>query len=269
MVGIGVAAKGGTRVEHAVLCQVEVILCNELPQVSRAEMVFLRAKGIVQIKGINAQLVRHHHITVIGHAACHPVMAADGLQPPDLVYVLECNAIHFISTVGLQQLAQPLHALAGGVDVGQHQIDDVLLADAAGHLGLLPPGRLVHHQRVSAQHAGVGGDGLGGGHADIGGIDTGCGPDPLALHSVGHGGHPHGVTGQRDLHMGQHRAVDRRMLLGLDHHEFLCREMAGTGIVVAGDHGGAVIGCVFTNQKRCTCHNIFSSESKYLSLGLP
>lgn len=29
-------------------------------------MVFLRAKGIVQIKGINAQLVRHHHITVIG-----------------------------------------------------------------------------------------------------------------------------------------------------------------------------------------------------------
>ena len=60
------AAKGGTRVEHAVLCQVEVILCNELPQVSRAEMVFLRAKGIVQIKGIDAQLVRHHHITVIG-----------------------------------------------------------------------------------------------------------------------------------------------------------------------------------------------------------
>ncbi len=30
-------------------------------------MVFLRAKGIVQIKGIDAQLVRHHHITVIGH----------------------------------------------------------------------------------------------------------------------------------------------------------------------------------------------------------
>ena len=196
-------------------------------------------------------------------------MAANGLQPPDLVHILERNAVHLVSTVGLKQLAQPLHALAGGVDVGQHQIDDILLADAAGHLGLLPLGRLVHHQRVSAQHAGVGGDGLGGGHADIGGIDTGCGPDPLALHGVGHGGHPHGVTGQRDLHMGQHGFVNSRVLLRLHDHKFFGREMPRTGIVVAGDHGGAVIGCVFTNQKRCTCHNIFSSESKYLSLGLP
>ena len=110
----------------------------------------------------------------------------------------------------IQQAAQPLHALPGRVDIRQHQIDDILLADAAGHLRGIAHGRLVHHQRVSPQHAGVGGDGLGSGHAHIGGIDTGRSPDALALHSVWHGRHPHGIARQGDLHMGQHGFVNSR-----------------------------------------------------------
>ena len=257
VVGVVVAAKSVPRVQASVQRQVEMIGREELPQVRRAHIVFFVAIGIVQVKAVDAQLVGHDHVGIIRHAAGHPVVAADGLQPPDLVDILERDAVHLIGAVGLQQAAQPLHALPGRVDIGQHQIDDILLADAAGHLRGIAHGRLVHHQRVSPQHAGVGGDGLGSGHAHIGGIDTGRGPDALALHSVWHGRHPHGIARQGDLHMGQHGFVNSRVLLRLHDHKFFGREMPRTGIVVAGDHGGAVIGCVFTNKDRCTSHKFF------------
>ena len=247
MVGVLVAAKRIPGVQHTVLRQIQMVLGNEFLQVGRAQMIFLAAVSVLKVECVDAQLVRHHHIGIIRHPACHPVVAADGLEPPDLVHILKRDAVHLIGTVLFQQTAQPPHALPGRVDVGQHEIDDVLLTDAAGHFGLLALGRLVHHQRVGSQHAGVRGDGLGGRHADICRIDARSRPDALALHGVGHGRHPHRVPGQRDLDVRQHRAVDCRVLFRMDDHKFLGREMPRTRVVVAGDHGGAVIRSVFTN----------------------
>ena len=235
VVGVVVAAKSVPRVQASVQRQVEMIGRDELPQVRRAHVVFFVTIGIVQVKTVDAQLVGHDHVGIIRHAAGHPVVAADGLQPPDLVHILEGDAVHLISTIGLQQLAQTLDALPGRVDVGQHQHHKVFLADAAGH------------QRVGPQHPGVGGDGLSGGHTDVGGVDTGSRPDALALNGIGHGGHPQRVAGQRNFHMGDHRMVDCGVVLRVDDHKLFGHEMAGTRIVVAGDHGGAIVRGIFAD----------------------
>ena len=254
MVGVIVAAKGIPGVQCAVQREVEVVLGDELPQVGRAEVVFLCAEGIFQIKGVDAQLVGHDHIHIVRHAAGDPVVTADGLQPPDLVYILKSDAVHLVSTVLLQQAAQTQHALTGRVDIGQHQIDDILLADAAGHLGLFTLGGLILHQRVCAQHAGVGGDGLGGGHAHIGGIDAGSRPDALALYGVGHGGKPQCALRQGDFHMGEDAAVGLGQVFRVDHSEFFSGEMAGAGVIVAGDHGRAIVRCCLADQNGSASH---------------
>ena len=244
MVGVIVAAEGVPRVQAAVRGEIQVILFHELRQISRAHVLPLGTKGVLQIKAVDAQLVRHDHIAVVRHTAGDPVVAADGLQPPDLVHVLEGDAVHLVGTIRFQQLAQPPHALAGRVDIRQGQVDDIFLPDAAGH------------QRVRAQHAGVGGDGLGGGHAHIGRVDAAGRPDALALHRIGHGGEAQRTFGQRHLHMRKHTAVGFRHLRRVHHGEFFGGEVARAGIVVAGDHGGAIIRSIFADQNCRTSHNL-------------
>lgn len=173
MVGIVVAAKGGTGVKYTIHGKIQMVVGNKLAQVGRAQMLPPCAKSVLQVKGIQSELVGHHNIGVVRHPAGDPVMAADGLQPPDLVYVLEGDAVLFIGAVLLQQAAQAGHTLPGRADVGQHQADDVLFPDAAGDHGVCP------------QHPGVGGDGLGSGHADIGFIDAGGCPDPSPSMALG------------------------------------------------------------------------------------
>ena len=241
MVSIVVAAEGIARVEAAVQREVEVVLVHKGLQVLRAHVVFLCAAGVGKVEAVDAELVGHHDIAVVRHTAGHPVVAADGLQPPDLVHILKRDAVHLIGAVRPEQLAQSHHALAGRADIGQHEADDVLLANAAGHFRPFPFGGLVHHQRVCAQNARVGRDGLGGRHAHMGRIDARGRPDALAFHGVGHGRHPQRMAGQRHLHMGDHRPIDGRVLLRLHDHELFGREMPRTRIVVAGDHGGAIV----------------------------
>ncbi len=96
-----------------------MILFDKVAQIGRAHEVLLLAKSVVQVQRVQAQLVRHDHIDIIGHAAGHPVVAADGLQPPDLVHILEGNAVHLVGAVLLQQAAQAPDTLARGADVGQ------------------------------------------------------------------------------------------------------------------------------------------------------
>ena len=67
--------------------------------------------------------------------------------------------------------------------------------------------------------------------------------------------------------MGQHGFVNSRVLFRLHDHKFFGREMPRTGIVVAGDHGGAVIGCVFTNKDRCTSHSFSLRSFKFRFAG--
>ena len=164
-----------------------MIPADKLTQIGRADKVLLFAQCIVQIQHIQSQLVGHDDIHIIGHAAGHPVVAADRLKPPYLVRILKGNAVHLIGAVLLQQAAEAVYTLPRGADVGQDQINDVLLADAA------------LDERVGPQHTRVGGDGLGGGHADIGSVHAAGSPKALALHSVGHGGHPQAALGQGDL----------------------------------------------------------------------
>ena len=219
-----------------------MVLGDKLSQIGGTHVLFLLAQRIVQVQLVDAQLVGHDHVHVIGHTAGHPMVAADGLQPPDLIHVLEGDAVHLVGAVSLQQGTQTLHALAGVVDVGQHKVDDVLLADAA------------LHQRVSAQHAGIGGNGLGSGHADVGGVDTGRRPDAFALHSVGHGGKAHGPGGHRDLHVRNHRLIGGGQVLRMDDRPLFSGEMPGTRIVVAGNHGRTVVGGIFADKNSSAGH---------------
>ena len=87
--------------------------------------------------------------------AGHPVVAADGLQPPDFVFVVEGNAVGLIGAVLREKRAKTQHALARGVNVGQDENDDVLLADAAAVFLLAVLGLLQLDHRVGCEHARV------------------------------------------------------------------------------------------------------------------
>ena len=242
MVGIVVAAEGVARIQRTVQGQVKMVLVDKAAQVSGAHELLLLAQRVVQVERVKAELVRHDHIDVIGHAAGHPVVAADGLEPPDLVHILERDAIHLVGAVLLQQTAKAPDALARGADIGQDQIDNVLLADAA------------LDERVSAQHARVGGNGLGSRHADVGRVDAAGRPQALALNSVGYRGDAQAAAGQGDLDARNDGFIDCGVVLRLKNGEFFGSEMAGAGIVVAGDHRGPVVGRIFADQNGGASH---------------
>ena len=102
VVGVVVASEGIPRVQRTVLGQVKVILFDKVTQISRAHEVLLLAQSVVQVQRVQAQLVRHDDIDIVGYAAGHPMVAADGLQPPNLVHILEGNAVHLIGAVLFQ-----------------------------------------------------------------------------------------------------------------------------------------------------------------------
>ena len=137
------------RVEDAVLIQVEVVFRDELPQILRAQVGLLLTEGVLQVEAVHGKLVRRDGDHVVGDLAGHPVVAADGLKPPDLVFVIDGDAVGLIGAVLLQKLRKALHALARGMDIGQDEQDDVFLPDAAGNLLLAAGfGLLVNNQRI-------------------------------------------------------------------------------------------------------------------------
>ena len=182
----------------------------------------------------------------------HPVMAADGLQPPYLVLVVEGYAVGLIGAVTLQQRAQALHALAGGPDIGEHQHHDILFADAAGHVLFAALFRLfIHHEGIGREHPRIGGDGLGGGHAHIGGVDArGC-PDAVFRVYAGAGGVAHRIIGQVDLHVRDHASVFPFLILGFHHDHLFHVEMS---VVGTGDHGGVVVAGFLSHQQSRAGH---------------
>ena len=130
-------------------------------------------------------LVRHHHISVVRHSPGNPVMAADGLQPPDLVFIGKSNTVHLVGTVFLQQASQTCDTLSGTVNVRKHQRHNVLLADAAGDLFHTILRRNIFHQWIRSQNSGIGSDGLCGRHAHTCRIDTVRCPDTLSVQCIG------------------------------------------------------------------------------------
>ena len=128
MVAVAVRAKGLARVKdrgRAVALdaqrQVQMPLGHPGAQVGGAHVVGLGALGVIQVKAIDTQLVGHGHIGVIGHALGDPVVAANGLEPPDLVNVAKGDAVVLVGAVALEQVAQDTHAVAGGLGIRQHQ----------------------------------------------------------------------------------------------------------------------------------------------------
>ena len=240
-------------IESIVLVEVEGIVPDKLLKVRRAEICFLRPEGILQVKGVGAELVRvdYHHI--IRDAAGNPVMAADGLQPPDLILIADGDAVGFIGSVLLQKRAEAENAFSGASDVGQYQDDDVLLADAAGNI-LLPSGLclFIFHQRICRENPRVGGDGLGGGHGHVRLIDAGGGPDSLGFVHARAGSVAHRVFRQRNLHMGENAFIDFRLILRVHHDHLLDIEVP---VVRAGDHGRTVVGSLFSDKYGCAGHN--------------
>ena len=256
MVGVAVGAESQPGVKGAVQVQVQVILPDELLQIGRAQEVFLLPKGVVKVEMIQTELVGHDDIPVVGDPGGDPVVAADGLHPPDFVLVGKGDAVGLIGTVLLQEHTQPLHTLPGAADIGEHDADQVFLADAAGNV--LAPGGLFGLEAdhgVGGQHPGICGDGLRGGHRHVGGVDAVGGPDSPGQVHAGCGGIAQGVIRQSNLQVADGALVFPGLILGKHHSELL---FVKKSVIVSGNHSGAVAACFFAHQNGCTCHMLRS-----------
>lgn len=267
MVAVAVRAKGLARVKDRggtvaldTQSQVQMPLGHPGAQVGRAHVIGLGALGVVQVKAVDTQLVGHGHIGVVGHALGNPVVAADGLEPPNLVNVTKGDAIVLIGAVALEQLTQNAHAVAGRLGIRQHQGHHVLLAQTAGLrrnmavLALVALGGHVVHERIGAADALVGGERLGSGHTNIELVETGLGPDAVTRDNVGDTRVAHGIIGQLNGQVAQDARVDARLLVGVHHAHALGLKHSVGRVLVAGDKRRPVVARVLTNQNRCARH---------------
>ena len=276
VVAIGVRAKRLTRVEdighagclrlsgkaHAPRSEreIKVVLGHPGAQVGARHVLAPGALCISKVEGVDAELVGHRHIRIVGHALGDPMVTAHSLEPPDFVHVGEGDAVHLVGAVAGEKLAQALDALAGRADVGQHEGDHVLLADTARNLGLIAllalraAGGTVDDERVGTEHALVGGDGLGRGHGHVGLVDARRGPDAVTGQRIGHAHVAHRLLGELNRDVRLHRLVGARLLLGLDDVHLLGLKLPAGRVLVAGDDGRAVVARCLTDQDRGTCH---------------
>ena len=223
-------------------------------------MLLLIAQGILKVEFIDAKLVRHGHVGLVRHALGDPMVAADGLQPPDLVHVGKGNTVHLIGAELFKQRAETLHAFTGGLDVRQHEGEEILFADAAGHfrfvavLAFPALGRSKFDERIRAKHTLIGGEGFGGAHGHVRLIDASLAPNAFLQIGIGHGRVLQRLFRQVDFHMGEHAAICARLLLRLDYDETLRAEFAVCAVFIAGDDGRTVITCVLADQNRGARH---------------
>ena len=260
MIHIAVRAENVSRVKLAVLVQIQMILFDELLKVCRAEVGLLRAEGIFQVERIHAELVRVDDDAILGDLFCDPVVAADGLHPPDLIFVVEGDAVRFIGAVLREKRTEAQHALTRGTDVGQDENDDVLLADAAAALLPAVLGLLQLDHRVGCEYTRVRGRGFRCRHADIRGVDAGRGPNAVLRVHARAGRVAHGVLRQCDLHVGLYAFINLRLLVGLDHDQLFLIKMT---VVRTGDHRRAVIRRQLTGQYSGAGHNYISVSCRF------
>ena len=267
VVAVAVRAKGLARVKDRggtvaldAQRQVQMPLGHPGAQVGGAHVVGLGALGIVQVKAVDTQLVGHGHIGVVGHALGDPVVAADGLEPPDLVNVAKGDAVVLVGAVALEQVAQDTHAAACGLGIRQHQGHHILLAQATGLrrniavLALVTLGGHVVHERIGAADALVGGKRLGCGHANVELVEAGLGPNAMTGDNVGDACVTHRAVGQLNGQVAQDARVDARLLVGMHHAHALGLKHPVGRVLVAGDKRRSVVARVLTNQNRCARH---------------
>ena len=93
MVHIPAGAEHIPGIEDAAAVEIQVVFRDEFPQIRRAEVRLLPPEGVVQVEGIHGELIRRDNHRVVWDLPGHPVVAADGLQPPDLILVVEGDAV--------------------------------------------------------------------------------------------------------------------------------------------------------------------------------
>ena len=104
-------------------------------------MLVLLSQCIGEIEGINAQLIRNYYIAVIRYLFGHPVMSSNGLKPPDFIFILESDAVHFIGAELFMQLTKADYPFPCGMNVRQHDGQIIFFTDSS------------FYQRVSPQHS--------------------------------------------------------------------------------------------------------------------
>ena len=254
MVGVGMGAEGQPRVELRAGIERQAVGFHELPQILRAKVLPLRPIGIGKVKMIQTKLVGHDDDPVIRHPPGNPVVAADGFQPPDLIGIRKGHAVGFVGAVLLEQRAGTQHPLPGGMNVGQYQGHQVLLANAAGDLlGVATFLWLIPHIGVRADDPGIAGDRLGGGHGHVGLVDAAGGPYAVGLGDVGAVGIAQGVPREFHLQVRDDRFVGGRLLPGGVNQKAFGFKGA---VIVAGNDRGAVMAGFFANQNRGTGHRV-------------
>ena len=252
MVRIPLGAKGQPGIEGFPQVQGQMVSLHKGLQILGTQMLFLLAVSVGKVKIVQTKLVGHDHHPVIRHPPGDPVVAADGLQPPDFPAVGKGHAVGFAGAVLLQQLPGAQHPLPGGMDVRQHQGHQVLFPDAAGNIlgapALFGP---VFHVSVRPQHPGVGGNGLRGGHGHIGPVDAAGGPKAVGLRHIGAVRIPQRIPGQGNSQMGADGFVAPRLPPGgMGQHTLRFK----AAVVIAGNHGRTVMTGVSSHQNRCTRH---------------
>ena len=213
MIGIIMRAERIARIQAAVHRKIQMIFLNKLPKIRRAHVLLLFSERILQIQRINAKLIRHHDINIVRHPSCHPVMPADGFQPPDLIHILERNAVHLIGSVLLQQRSQALDALSCTVNVRKDQNHQILFAKAACPLLLSILCGNVLHEWIRTENSFICGDGFRCRHSDIGRIHAACRPGSLSRNRIGNCRITHRIVRKLHLHMGKYGLIMYGLLL--------------------------------------------------------
>ena len=146
-----------------------MVAFDEFRQVVAAHEFARVAEGVVEIEIVDAKLVGNNRAFVVRHAAGDPMVSTDGFDVPDFVHIRNDDAVRFVRPVCFEQFSEALHTFARGVDVRQHEGDDVFFADAAWGFRLTIGfvGWLQYDQRVGTEHAFVDGDGFGGAHGHV------------------------------------------------------------------------------------------------------
>ena len=230
----------------------EMVAFDEFRQVVAAHEFARVAEGVVEIEIVDAKLVGNNRAFVVRHAAGDPMVSTDGFDVPDFVHIRNDDAVRFVRPVCFEQFSEALHTFARGVDVRQHEGDDVFFADAAWGFRLTIGfvGWLQYDQRVGTEHAFVDGDGFGGAHGHVAFAHARFRKDSTIWKHVRYDAVPAWIVGKVDFNVAQHTAVVPRLLLRCDDYEFLGIVTSRTRVVISGDDGRTVVTCFFA-YKNC------------------
>ena len=81
-----------------------MVVRNEFLKVRATEVINAFSQCIFQVEAVDAGLVEIDvYVAVVRHSFGDPVVSAEGLHPPDLIYIRKGYAVHFIGAVLLKE----------------------------------------------------------------------------------------------------------------------------------------------------------------------